>query len=230
MKWNFPQCAGAIDGCHIPVRAPLLNHTDYYNRKGWYSIIIQAVVDADCLFRDIYVGWPGSVHDARVFANSSLYQKATDGNILQGNERYLNGKEVSIVLIGDSGYPLLPWLIKPFAFTGMLTQKQKEFNYRLSRARIVVENAFGRLKARWRCLLKQNDMVVTNVPKVVTACCILDNICEIHGNMFDDDWLEESHSSELEEPSAPIVDNQEDDAQDVRQAFADYIETNPLAD
>lgn len=140
------------------------------------------------------------MHDARVFANSSLYQKATDGNILQGNERYLNGKEVPIVLIGDSGYPLLPWLIKPFAFTGMLTQKQKEFNYRLSRARIVVENAFGRLKARWQCLLKQNDMVVTNVPKVVTASCILHNICEIHGNMFDDDWLEESHSSELEEP------------------------------
>ena len=111
----------------------------------------------------------------------------------------------------------------------MLTQKQKEFNYRLSRARIVVENAFGRLKARWRCLLKQND-IVTNVPKVVTACCILHNICEIHGNMFDDDWLEGSHSSELEEPSAPIVDNQEDDAQDVRQAFADYIESNPLAD
>ena len=67
------------------------------------------------------------------------------------------------------GYPLLPRLTKPFAFSSVLTPKQKEFNYRLSRARIVVENAFGRLKARWRHLLKQNDMVVTNVPKVVTA-------------------------------------------------------------
>lgn len=46
-KWNLPQCAGAIDGSHIPVKGPLLNHTDYYNRKGWYSIIIQAVVDCD---------------------------------------------------------------------------------------------------------------------------------------------------------------------------------------
>ena len=77
-KWQFPQCAGAIDGCHIPIRPPLLNHTGYYNRKGWYSIIIQAVVDSDYLFRDIYVGWPGSVHDARVFANSSLYCKGKE--------------------------------------------------------------------------------------------------------------------------------------------------------
>ena len=111
----------------------------------------------------------------------------------------------------------------------MLTQKQKKFNYRLSRARIVVENAFGRLKARWRRLLKQNDMDVTSVPKVVTACCILHNVCEIHGDMFDDDWLEESHSSELEEPSAPTVDNEEDDAQYIRQAFVDYLDNNPLA-
>ena len=37
--WGFPQCVGAIDGCHIPVQAPALNHTDYYNRKGWYSIL-----------------------------------------------------------------------------------------------------------------------------------------------------------------------------------------------
>ena len=49
-KWQFPQCAGAIDGCHIPIQPSLLNHTDYYNRKGWYSIIIQAVINSDYLF------------------------------------------------------------------------------------------------------------------------------------------------------------------------------------
>ena len=52
------------------INAPELNHTDYYNRKGWYSILIQAIVDHQYLFRDICVGWPGSVHDAQVFANS----------------------------------------------------------------------------------------------------------------------------------------------------------------
>ena len=90
-KWNVPQCAGAIGGSHIPVKVPLLNHTDYYNRKGWYSIITQAVIDCDYLFRDVYIGWPGSVHDARVFANSTLYKKAIDKLILQGNSRQLGG-------------------------------------------------------------------------------------------------------------------------------------------
>ena len=58
---------GSIDGCHIPVMPPSSNHTDYYNRKGWYSIILQAVVDHEYIFRDISVGWPGSVNDARVY-------------------------------------------------------------------------------------------------------------------------------------------------------------------
>ena len=55
-KWGFVQCAGAIDSSHIPVRAPAMNHTDYYNRKGWYSIIVQAVVDHNYLFCNVYSG------------------------------------------------------------------------------------------------------------------------------------------------------------------------------
>ena len=50
------QRAGAINGSHVPVTPPALNHTDYYNRKGWYSVLIQAVVDHKYLFRDICVG------------------------------------------------------------------------------------------------------------------------------------------------------------------------------
>ena len=64
---------------------PALNHIDYYNRKGWYFMLIQAVVDHNYMFHDIYVGLPGSVHDACVLANSSLYSKATRREILSGN-------------------------------------------------------------------------------------------------------------------------------------------------
>ena len=80
--WGFTQAAGAIDGSHIPILHPYESASNYYNRKGYYSIIMQAMVDFRGLFMDVYIGWPGKVHDARVFVNSSLYQKRKSGTLL----------------------------------------------------------------------------------------------------------------------------------------------------
>ena len=132
-KWGIPQFAGSIDGSHIPVKPPELNHTDYYNRKGFYSVVVQAVVDHNLLFTDLYIGWPGSVHDARVLASSALYNKCNNGEFLQGDSLRVNGTTLPIFLIGDSAYPLLPWLIKPFAMSASMSAQQKTFNYRLCR-------------------------------------------------------------------------------------------------
>lgn len=80
-SWGFPQVVGAIDGSHIPITRPIHNQADYYNRKGFHSIILQAVVDYRYMFIDICVGWPGRVHDARVLCNSSLFVKASNGTL-----------------------------------------------------------------------------------------------------------------------------------------------------
>lgn len=85
-SFNFPQCGGAIDGTHIPVTPHKLNHTDYYNRKGLYSVVLQPVVDYRYLFQNIYIGWPGSVHDARVLTNSFLFKEAENEVIFRGQE------------------------------------------------------------------------------------------------------------------------------------------------
>ena len=55
-NWNIFQCAGSVDGTHILITPPTMNHTDYYNHKGWYSIIAQTVLDHNGLFRDLCIG------------------------------------------------------------------------------------------------------------------------------------------------------------------------------
>ena len=111
--WGFPQAVGAIDGSHIPIIRPQESASDYYNRKGFYSIIIQAIVDYRGLFMDIYLGWPGKVHDARVFANSTIYRKGSSGTLLLDWKRNISDVQVPLVIMGDPAYLILSWLMKP---------------------------------------------------------------------------------------------------------------------
>ena len=171
--------------------SPLDCPSDYFNRKGFHSIILQAVVDHEYRFWNINVGWPGRVHDACVFANSELFQKALAGTLLPSSPRVIHGINLPLLILADPAYPLMPWLMKPYVQQSNLSNAAKAFNYRLSKARMVVENAFGRLKGRWRCLLKRNDTATEDVPTAISACCVLHNICEVHKEQFDDTWLEE---------------------------------------
>ncbi|XP_041349166.1 putative nuclease HARBI1 [Gigantopelta aegis] len=84
-----------------------------------------------------------------------------------------------VVLLGDAAYPMKNWLLKPYTNQMNLTVSQNVFNYKLSRARMTIENTFGRLKGRWRCLQKRLDVGVEFASTVVTACAILHNLCEL---------------------------------------------------
>ena len=111
-QWGFPMCAGAIDGTHIPIIAPKENKIDYVNRKGYHSVVMQAVVDCNYLFRDIVIGWPGSVrHDARILSNSKLYKKAEttrDYFQIQGNvsvaKMFLSSYLVTLLILCYHGF------------------------------------------------------------------------------------------------------------------------------
>lgn len=175
-------------------------------------------------FIDINIGWPGRVHDARVFANSSLFQKGQSKTLLPDWKETISGRNIPLVLLGDPAYPLLQWLMKAFPDNGRLSQQQKHFNYRLSRARVVVEHSYGRLKGRWRCLLKRLDIATCDVPQVIAACCVLHNVCEIHGDAFNEQWMEGVRRQEsvcASASSASILP--EESAVDIRKAFTEYF-------
>ena len=221
---SFPQCAGAVDGSHIPIVSPQECPADYYNRKGWHSIILQGTVDHQGRFMDVYVGWPGRVHDARVFANSSLYQRGQSNTLFPDLKEQIAGKDVPLVVLSDPAYPLLQWLMKAFPDNGRLSRQQKTFNYCLSRARVVVEHCYGRLKGRWRCLLKRLDVDVCDAPEMVAACCVLHNICEVHGDAFDEEWLEGVERRDPQCASANASSTHPaESAVNIRNAFMSYF-------
>lgn len=163
-------------------------------------------------------GWPGSVHDVRVLANSQLFYNVTGKKILITSSANILGTQIVPFLIGDSAYLLNTWLIKPFPHHSNMTDRQKTFNYKISRACIVMENAFGHLKGRWRRLAKQDDMYIENVPQVVLACCILHNLSEVHSDNFYNTWLQ-SASVQQRPPRVSFATSQNTAAAAVRDTF-----------
>lgn len=85
---------------------------------------------------DVYTGWPGKVHDARVFRHSPIFQNS---QALCGNGH----------ILGDPAYPNLPWLLTPFCDNGHLSSIQRLYNKVHSSIRSTVERAFGLLKGRF---------------------------------------------------------------------------------
>ncbi|XP_018398277.1 PREDICTED: putative nuclease HARBI1, partial [Cyphomyrmex costatus] len=71
---QFPGVIGAVDGTHIRIDKPTQDHDSYVNRKQFFSIHMQCVVDHKLKILDAFIGYPGSVHDARVFRESHLYE------------------------------------------------------------------------------------------------------------------------------------------------------------
>ena len=102
-------------------------------------------------------------------ANSWFYAAANSGTLFPDWSVQLGGVDVTLVVLGDAAYPLLPWLMKPYLDNPGTTDQERYYNYRQSRARMVVENAFGRLKGRWRCLLRRMAADVSNAPSIVGA-------------------------------------------------------------
>ncbi|CAM4635429.1 unnamed protein product [Leuciscus chuanchicus] len=200
----FLKAAGAIDGCHVRIKPPSgPDGQCYRNRKLFPSIILQAVCDHQGRFIDTYVGWPGSVHDARVLRHSPLFRRSVYPPPGQ-------------FILADGGYPCLQHplpLITPYKrpVRGVGAQR---FNVHHSRARSIIERAFGMMKTRFRAIFLQAlEVHHTFVPHVITACAILHNICLGVGDIM-----------------APEDEHEEDDAEDEGEHGLETVSGAPWRD
>lgn len=190
----FDRVAGALDGCHVRIKSPgNVNAADYINYKLFPSIHLQAVCDAQGRFLDIFVGYPGSVHDAKVLHNSPIFTRS-----LYPPPGYY--------LLADGAYPCIQTpigIITPFK-TPLRGRIQEHFNAHHARARSVVERAFGVMKARWSATLNKSlEVSPTYAPVVVACCAFLHNIC-----IGTNDGVDEVNEEDTEEPqpgpAAPV--------------------------
>jgi len=175
--WNYPHCIGALDGKRILLQAPVNSGSYFYDYKQQFSLILMALVDAHYRFLYVDVGANGRQSDGSVFANCRL-SSALERNILNvPTGRPLPGTDTfaPFVVVADDAFPMKPYLLKPYPSRLYNDTDSRFFNYRLSRARRIVENAFGILSSRWRVLRGRISLCPEKAEKVVLACCALHN-------------------------------------------------------
>ncbi|KAK3709641.1 hypothetical protein QZH41_001931 [Actinostola sp. cb2023] len=182
---DLPNIVGAFDGTHIRINAPNDSTVDYFSRYQQYDFSIQAVADGNMLFLDFSAGYPGSMHDSRMLRNSTLYDRAEQRNILTVPVVNVDNHDIGPYLVGDSAYPISPWLQKPFP-EATRDRSEINFNKELSSARVKIECAFGCLKSRWRILSKRLDSNIAFSVKISIACAVLHNFCIKMGDNWDD--------------------------------------------
>ncbi|XP_046548032.1 protein ANTAGONIST OF LIKE HETEROCHROMATIN PROTEIN 1-like [Haliotis rubra] len=171
-KWQFPHCIGAIDGKHIAIRAPNNTGSEFFNYKKFFNIILLALVDANCKFIFVDVGANGRAGDAAVYANSQLSYALQHNTLNTPQPTPLEGRHelVPSVVVGDDAFQLKPHLMKPYPMRD-LSYEKRVFNYRLSRARRVSENAFGLLVNRF-CIFQKPPQVSPEVASSVVLASV----------------------------------------------------------
>ncbi|CAK8536127.1 unnamed protein product [Lathyrus sativus] len=178
---GFPNCCGAIDVTHITLCLPASEHSSnsWLDHKKNHSMVLQAIVDPDMKFRDIVAGWPGKMMDWLVFESSNFNKLCNKGERLNGKKLKISqGSEIREYIIGDSGYPLLPYLIVPYEEKEALESEQKaKFNRLHLETRLVAQRALARLKEMWRIIhgnMWRPDK--HRLPRIILVCCLLHNI------------------------------------------------------
>ncbi|XP_060861851.1 uncharacterized protein LOC132938875 [Metopolophium dirhodum] len=187
-KWNFPNCILAIDGKHIRIRSPNNTGSLFFNYKDYFSIVLLAMVDANYKFIAVDIGSFGREGDSGIFLKSNMGKKILDGSFGFPEAKKLPGSSTILphVIVGDEAFRLHTHIMKPYTRQASKDDKTKSiFNYRLSRARRVTENAFGLLSQVFRVFYQPINIEPSTCDDLITVACCLHN-------MLRDAYLEEN--------------------------------------
>lgn len=176
-QWNMPNCVGALDGKHIRIKAPANSGSLYYNYKGYFSLVLLAMCDATYKFLLVDIGAFGSESDSGILMRSEMGTAIYGRTLKIPIERRLPGRNQNenMFIIGDSGFEMTTFVMRPYPKKVLNNNKKKIFNYRLSRARRTIENAFGILSARWGVLQKSIPLNPDDASTVTLATLVLHN-------------------------------------------------------
>ncbi|XP_069469221.1 putative nuclease HARBI1 [Ambystoma mexicanum] len=159
---GMPNCISALDCTHVELLLLHAMEVVYRNRKLYHSINVQMVRDSSKIITHCCARNPGSTHDSMALRNTTL-------------PRYMEqhaGRRAW--LLGDGGYPLKPWLLTPVR--NLQNRYGEDYNCAHTRTCVVIEQTFGLLKARFRCLSKSGGALLyghEKVAKIIMACPML---------------------------------------------------------
>lgn len=182
--WQFKNCLGSIDGKHVAITCPPHSGSKFFNYKKYYSVVLLAVVDAHKRFIIIDVGSLGRFSDGGILNDSVFGKKLINNQLNLPDDRPLDENSsvrVPYVFIGDKAFALRKNLLRPYPCTTN-DRPKRIFNYRLSRARNVVENAFGILSARWRVYRRPLECRLEMVDHIIKATCVLHNYLSVQSS------------------------------------------------
>lgn len=141
-RFGMPCVIGAVDGTHIAILQPAQEEHAYFNRKGFHSKYVQIICDVDLNILSINANFGGASH-------AFIWRQSAISNYM---ENQYNGGERNCFLLGDSGYPLQPWLLTA-VLNAAENSPEARYNSTHASARNCIERCIGTLKGRFRCLL-----------------------------------------------------------------------------
>ncbi|CAI6370576.1 unnamed protein product [Macrosiphum euphorbiae] len=180
MKWNSPNCCGALDGKHVVHQAVSNSGSSNYNYKGTHSIVLLALCDANYNFKLVDIWSPGRCSDGGIFKNSVIGKSMLSESIdfpKPVEIDNVNGP-IPFHLVADESFTLLTNFKRPFPGRGKhnLHKNHAIFNYRLSRSRRTIENTFGIMSSKWRIFRRPIIASEKTVNAIIEAAVVYKNL------------------------------------------------------